>query len=405
MGKIRIQIGIYALSMLAMASLVVSPIIGLITQAFPGSSISSVQMIISVSNLTGLVAAFVVGKLATSIPKRTLGLFGAAGTFIFGVAPYFFHESVLVLVVFSGLVGVTVGFMTNVIPALIADYFDGNERQAVMGRYVAASSIGAMVMQYLSGALGTINYPTAYLAYIFAGIVFVIALICLPKVDATLQRSQQRTDDQHVSLSQVFNGRVVALMLIGFSFMVVNNVWNNNLSLFLSQEQLGNSNTAGIISMLVQIGGLISGLVMGQLAKLARNYLLGGAFLLTGISFLLLVFSSNLTLVVLAAFIDGFAMSMYFAQGPFMMTLLVPGVLIPMGSALLNAAGGVGGFAQPLLINSLSHALGNTTAKSALLIGAALSFVIAIIVYLTRFQRKCLSNETANGTVANSSAQ
>lgn len=42
MKKLKIQIGIYALSMMTMASLVVSPIIGLITRAFPNNSVSSV---------------------------------------------------------------------------------------------------------------------------------------------------------------------------------------------------------------------------------------------------------------------------------------------------------------------------------------------------------------------------
>lgn len=72
MNKIKIKIGIYALSMLSMATLIVSPVMGLIVKAFPYESLNKVQMIIAVANLTGLIAAFIVGRLSISISKRSL---------------------------------------------------------------------------------------------------------------------------------------------------------------------------------------------------------------------------------------------------------------------------------------------------------------------------------------------
>lgn len=392
MKKLKIQIGIYALSMMTMASLVVSPIIGLITRAFQNNSVSSVQMIISISNLTGLVSAFIVGKLAITIAKRTLALWGTAGVFVFGLAPYFIHNSVLELIIFSGLVGFAIGFVTNVIPALIADYFDDNERQTVMGRYVAASSIGAMIMLYISGALGVRNFQSGYLAYLFAGLVFIIAMICLPKIDTTVNQVRNKSQNSpKVSIIKMFNVRVVSLMCVAIAFMIINNIWNNNYALFLSQAKLGNSNTAGIVSTIFQLGGLVSGLLMGKMAKFARNYLLGGAFVLSGLSLLLLAYAPNIAVAIVAAFVNGYSMSMYFAQGPFLMTLLVPGVLIPMGSALLNAAGAIGGFAEPILINKINEAIWGSMAQGTLLIGAIASLIIAIILYVSKFQKKCFS--------------
>ena len=117
--SLRIKVVIFSLSMLSMATLLMSPVLGAIVGAFPNNGISQIQMILSVANLTGIVAAFAVGRIALSISKRTIALIGAAATCIFGLIPYFFHHQLITLIICSGLIGVSIGFITNVIPGLM----------------------------------------------------------------------------------------------------------------------------------------------------------------------------------------------------------------------------------------------------------------------------------------------
>ena len=70
--SLRIKVGIFSLSMLSMATLLMSPVLGAIVGAFPNNGISQIQMILSVANLTGIVAAFAVGRIALSISKLSL---------------------------------------------------------------------------------------------------------------------------------------------------------------------------------------------------------------------------------------------------------------------------------------------------------------------------------------------
>ena len=196
--SLRIKVGIFSLSMLSMATLLMSPVLGAIVGAFPNNGISQIQMILSVANLTGIVAAFAVGRIALSISKRTIALIGAAATCIFGLIPYFFHHQLITLIICSGLIGVSVGFITNVIPGLIADYFPVEERQGAMGRQVSFVSIGTMFLMFISGNLGARVWYQSYLTYVFAALVFVIAWICLPK---TSNEEKQEQHEKH-SLSK-----------------------------------------------------------------------------------------------------------------------------------------------------------------------------------------------------------
>lgn len=382
----KVKFGILSLSMLSMATLTIAPVMGLIIQAFPGEGINKIQMILAVANLTGLVAAFVVGKMAMHVPKRTIALLGAFFTCVFGLIPYFAHDNLMILTVCSGLIGVSVGFITNVLPGLIADYFPVSERQAAMGKQVAFVSIGTMILMFLSGKLGAINWYSSYLTYLFAGLVFLIALFCIPKNESDYQHEGH---GQH-SIVEVLNKQVLSVALLGFCFMIVNNAFNNNLSIFIQQENMGGSDIAGLISMISQLGGLLAGFFMGKIVNVIKMNMVAAAFAVEGIALLLIAVANNIPMLIAASFLAGCGLSFFFAQAPFLITILVNPILIPMGMAVLSTANSLGGFLSPTIINVLNTMLIGSTARGAMLVGGVLSLVVAGVAFITQFQKKCL---------------
>ncbi|MGG5371893.1 MFS transporter [Enterococcus sp. AZ196] len=386
--SLKVKIGIFSLSMLSMATLLMSPVLGLIVEAFPNSGISQIQMILSVANLTGIVAAFVVGRIALSIPKRTIALIGSAMTCIFGLIPYFFHSQLLVLIICSGLIGVSVGFITNVIPGLIADYFSVEERQGAMGKQVSFVSIGTMLLMFISGNLGANIWYHSYLSYIFAGIVFVIAWVCLPK--SNIEEKQEQKGNH--SVTEVINKRVVIVALMGFCFMVVNNAFNNNISLLIIENNLGGSDVSGLVTMLAQLGGLATGLCVGRISKVIKSHMVAFAFVIEGVSLVILAIAGNLPLAIIGSFLSGAGQALFFSQAPFLITILVHPVLIPMGMAVLSTANSIGGFLSPAIINFLNHTLLGSTASGAMLVGCVISIIVAAVAILSNFQKKSMSH-------------
>lgn len=391
-ASLKIKVGIFSLSMLSMATLLMSPVLGAIMTAFPTSGISQIQMILSVANLTGIVAAFAVGRIALTISKRTIALIGAGMTCIFGLIPYFFHENVTILIVCSGLIGVSVGFITNVIPGLIADYFPIEDRQGAMGKQVSFVSIGTMFLMLVSGSLGTKVWYHSYLTYLFAGVVFLITLFCLPKNNGEEQVIQH---EKH-SVTEVINKKVLIVAIMGFCFMVVNNAFNNNVSLLISENNLGGSDIAGLVTMLAQFGGLITGLCVGKISKVIKSHMVAFAFVIEGVSLFILAVARNLPLVIIGSFLSGAGQAMFFSQAPFLITILVHPILIPMGMAVLSTANSIGGFLSPAIINTLNQTLGDSAAQGAMFIGGALSIIVAVAAIVSNFQKKSMSSLERN---------
>ncbi len=90
----KAKIGVLAIATLNMASLFISPVMSLIVAAFPNESLSTVQLILSVANLTGLVAALIIGKISMQVANKTIALAGIALIFVFGLLPYVMHFNV-----------------------------------------------------------------------------------------------------------------------------------------------------------------------------------------------------------------------------------------------------------------------------------------------------------------------
>ncbi|TPF92572.1 hypothetical protein BW14_08515 [Bifidobacterium sp. UTBIF-68] len=145
MNALKTRIGILSLSSITLSGIFIVPIIGMVAQAFPDSSLSGVQMIISASTLTALVGAWLTGKLASVLSRKTVALIGAGGILLFGMLPYFIHSGLAAVIAFSALMGVCLGFINNILPTLISVHYEGEQRQSVMGQQVAVASIGAMV--------------------------------------------------------------------------------------------------------------------------------------------------------------------------------------------------------------------------------------------------------------------
>lgn len=385
-SNLKIRVGIFSLSMLSMATLIMSPVLGAIVGAFPNEGINQVQMILSVANLTGIVAAFIVGRLALSIDKRTIAIFGATATCILGLIPYFFHSNLIILIICAGGVGVSVGFITNVIPGLIATYFPVTQRQEAMGKQVSFVSIGTMLLMFVSGNLGGIVWYNAYLTYIFAGAVAIIAFVCLPKQAVIVQQAGTKKSN----LSAVVNRNLLFVAFMGCFFMIVNNAFNNNISLLITEEAIGNSGTAGMVTMIAQLGGLLTGLIVGLLAKYLRDQMVMLAFVVEGVGLLLLSVTGNLSMALIGSFLSGAGQALFFSQAPFLVTIIVSPMLIPMGMAVLSTANSFGGFVSPNLINWINQVIGNGNAQGAMFVGAVISFAIALIAGISRFQKRCL---------------
>ena len=82
---------------------------------------------------------------------------------------------------------------------------------------------------------------------------------------------------------------------------------------------------------------------------------------------------------------------MYYAQAPFLVTVLEKPHLIPLGIAAMTTANALGGFASPVLINAVNSLFGSK-ASGAMFIGAAVALAAAAALAASRYQKHCLES-------------
>ncbi len=287
------------------------------------------------------------------------------------------------------------GTLGNILPALMADYFAPEERQGMMGNQVVFASIGAMIFMYLTGKLGTISWNSAYLVYIYAAVVLVVCAILLPKVS---KQNADGTTDTKIDFKQVLSPNVLIIAIFGLMFLVVNNGYNNNYSLLISQHHLGGSDVAGLISTIGQVGGLLAGFSVGMIAKKMQAHMLSLTWVTLAIALLIAALVPTLPAQFIAGFLVNASMSFYYASSPFMITVLVEPRFIPMGMAVLNIFSSIGGFMSPFIINGLNNATLGGKASGAMGVSAALAILVAIFFIATNFQKKALQSTQAAQT-------
>lgn len=70
-----------------------------------------------------------------------------------------------------------------------------------------------------------------------------------------------------------------------FCALLLNNILNNNIALYISEQKLGSTSQAALASTISLIGGMLCGFVVGQIGKKFRTSSIALAFFLYAISY------------------------------------------------------------------------------------------------------------------------
>jgi MFS family permease len=98
------------------------------------------------------------------------GVSGSAG---------FFLNNLYQILISRALLGISVGISMTIVITLIADYYEGMERQKFVGIQVAFMSIGGILFIALGGVLADIGWRFPFLIYFFSLVVFPFSIIYL----------------------------------------------------------------------------------------------------------------------------------------------------------------------------------------------------------------------------------
>lgn len=380
----KTKAGIFSLTLLSMAALGITPSLGLIMADFPAAGASTVQMLASLPSLTAVAAALIVARTANHMSKKTLSLFGVALVAIGGLLPFFIQAGLGFMLVCSAVLGLGVGFITNLTQLLFTEFLPPEERQSAMAQNTCFVNIGAIFMTMVGGQLSVGGWRNNYLVYLIAPAILIVAALLIPH-DETKPEATQGAGAAAGKGSMAKASFVV--LILGILFQIAYNAFPNNIAMYLAAANLGDSAAAGLMSAVMLVGGLVAGAVLGKLLPHFQNRSFAVAFAMVGISLLGLALLPNLAAAYVFSFIAGASLSVFFSQAPFVLSVINPPAMIAQAIAFYSIGTSLGGFLSPVVLNAVSGGVAATT----FLVAGILAIAVCIILEATKFQAHALS--------------
>ncbi|MDO4849723.1 MAG: MFS transporter [Coriobacteriia bacterium] len=387
-SSLKAKIGIFSMSLLSMAPLGIVPSIALIAASFPEASVSEVQMLTSIPSLMSLVAAVIVARIANVIPRKILAVTGPALVFIGGILPFLLPANLPLMLVCSGVLGCGVGFVSNLTQVLITDLLSPEERQEAMAMNTVFVNVGGIFMMFVGGQLAAGGWKNNYLVYLIALIVVIAVIAMIPMKSERVEEAKEAGPKPKMSESITAN--VIAIAAIAFVYMLLYNVFANNIALLLSERNLGDSGISGIVSSIGLIGGMLAGMVIGKIIPYFQKVSLGVSFALLALAMAVIALVPDATVITVAAFFTGVSMTILMAQAPFLISLSTTSLTMPGAMAVYSIGSSFGSFASPTVMNLLNDAVFGGGAGNCILLAAIACVVAAVVVIASGFQVKVL---------------
>lgn len=388
----KTRIGVLAVSAMGMAALAITPSYAAMAKYFALSN-TGIQMLTSFPNLFMMLAGLLMGRLtATKINIKTLTLIMIALTAVGGLLPLALHTNFIFLVICSCLVGLGQGACTNLSQVLISKMLPGTMQQSTMGLTTTFTNLGGIIFIMGGGQLAASNtWVQNYWIYLFAILVFIVALCLIPlkplPVDETQEKADQAVSGEKIKL----NKYVFYSAFWAFCALLLNNILNNNIALYISEQKLGSTSQAAWASTISLIGGMLCGFIVGQIGKKFRTSSIALSFFLYAVSYFIIGFGGSLITAFIGSFLTGAAMSIAMGQFAYLISSIVNKKSVSMALGVYQAINPIGGVVSPFVVNPLSSALH----FNVFIIGGAIALILAIIVLVGGYQRNLLKHQVA----------
>ena len=387
----KTRIGVLAVSSMGMAALAITPSYAAIAKNFALSN-TGVQMLTSFPNLFMMIAGLLMGRLtATKINIKTLTLVMIAMTGSGGLLPLVYNTNFIFLVICSCLVGLGQGACTNLSQVLISQMLPSTEQQSTMGLTTTFTNLGGIIFIMGGGQLAAgSNWINNYWIYLFAVLDFIIVLCLVPfKPLAVNEESEQKVSDANEKIK--INKYVFYSAFWAFCTMLLNNVLNNNIAIFITEKHLGSTSQAALTSTISLIGGLLCGFIVGKIGKKFKYSSIALALLLYGLSYLLIGFGSTLITVLIGSFVVGAAMSIAMGQFAYLISTVVNKKSVSMALGVYQAINPIGGVISPFVVNPLTNIFHGST--NVFIVSGVLALILSGIAILGHYQKNMVAHQ------------
>lgn len=384
-NSIGLKASILAMSFLQMATNAVASILADIAAQFPDASVSAVQYLMTFPNLLVVAVSMLAAWLSARFPKRNLAAAGLLLGAFSGICSFLFHGSLPLLYVWAGMLGTGTGLTVPVAMSLISDYFDGKEKDTMLGYQTTAANVGSMLMTFFGGMLASLGWNYNYLVYLLALPGFILTCLFVPGTNVS-----ERAPEPDGGKARGADGagkKGTRIRIPGYTwfyfataavFMLLFYMGPTNLSLLVEERGTGTAMTAGTAATLLLFGGSVMGLFFGKLAARLGRYTIVCGYVMLFFGYLLIYGTREIPFLYLGSFLVGTSNTLVLPQCMGQMVTedkRQSTFLMSAGLAVAN----LGTFLAPVLTNLAALVMGTRLAGDRFLFTGILAAVLAAV--------------------------
>lgn len=316
-GKARTAVFVAAVFLTTFVSnwqLVQYVIINDLYVAFPQDG-NAVTAMMSWPSLFAVAASLISGYALERVSAKSLLVLSSALMCVFGFVVSFTTDVYVIMA--SCFVLSIAGGMANTagMAAIGAVFVDERTRSNVMGYYNAATAVCGAAISFIGGILAVQGWQIAFRLYWFAPVVLLASILFIPSIKP--EQSADESDEPAVEATEGsskglggmsgLGSRLWIFILSIFVFQVAFCFFYCYISVYVSENALGDTVLTGTLSTINTVFSFLGGLVFGRVfAKLRRS----SFFIYIGCSLVALVWlcaAPSVASAVVAAVLYGFS--------------------------------------------------------------------------------------------------
>lgn len=366
-SKKVIAAGLLIMSLTMSCNSSLSPILAEVGKSFPEASDSAIQIVLTLINLTTLPMMLIEPLLEPKMTKRDIAVLGTVLMLIGGFMPQFLNAQLWMLYAASVVIGAGLSLVVVVSSSLISDYFTGIDKSRMMGFQSIFVSIGGAIIAKGSGLFTAMaGWHRGYLVFLICIPIIIIVLLTVPKGEVVQQTEKTKAG---ISGSMVYFG---VLCLITGIFVAT---FNTNIAMYIDRNGIGDASTAGTVSSIMQVVGIIGGLVLGNTVKIFKRFTIGAAIILMAIGTAMVGFSTSFPVICVGAVIVGFGFAIRNPGAVTFAANMVPAAQASLAIAIVSATYNVGNFISAYIVNAMASVMGDDIANRFIISAIALAII------------------------------
>lgn len=382
-SKGKVQLGIYLVAILMMGVVGIASNLGVIGAHFPELSQTDIQGLMSVPCIVIMVVTLLMGKAMDLVSKKTLTIVAIILFLIGGIAPAYMGSFTAILVL-RGVFGVGVGMLQVLCTALVAENYEGAEREKVQGNLTAFQMIGCAIMVFGGGMLGGKGWNTGFYIHAIAIVSLIAALVLIPNVKPTKGVAAEGQSTEKAKMGSA----VFFWFFAGFFVFVVGQVFSNSNAFLVADKGLGDSAASGLGMAFFCAGGIVMGLLYGKVASIFGKFTMSFGFLVTAGAYVVIALASSIGMFYVGCLLYGLGLSVVMPQFFISVGSSVPPAAIGMAMSVATCIQNFGQFCSPYIVSPLTGLVGGMESVAAFWVAGALAAVLAIVVGVVNAAKK-----------------